>query len=447
VFDARVLIATLLVTAATGVVCGLAPALQATRPDLTEAMKTGDSTADHRAERWLGGLLVGQVALTVVLLVGAGLFVRSLRNLDILDLGFDVQQLLRARVTAQQGGTRLDADALAHRLLANASSLPGVERVALATAGPFGIGMMKPVFVPDRVAEENPIPPGMSAVTPDFFRALGIPLEAGRAFESTDRVGTEPVAIVNDAMAKHLWPSGDAIGKCIKVADPNAPCARVVGVVGNARQGNIVRQSIQYEQLHDGFYVPLEQQPAETRVGVFGIMLYVRAKTDGAALVPALTKMLIDQAPGPRAPDVVAFATAVEPQIRPWRVGVMMFGVFGIIGLVLAVIGLHGVLAFRVAQRTREIGVRLALGATPRDVYRVVVDQGLRLGALGIAIGSVGALTIGHGLGTLLFGVSPRDPVVLLSIAATLLVVVVLASLIPAYRANRIDPIEALRDL
>ncbi len=447
IFDWRVLLATLASAALTAVACGLAPALHASRQNLNDAMKVGEQSADVRVERALSGLMVAQVALALVLLVGAGLFVRSLHNLDILELGFDVQRSLRARLLKPTGATPLEADQLAHAVRDGLAALPGVEAVALATAGPFGNGMMQRVFVPDRGAEDNEIPPGMSAVSPAFFRTLDVPLKRGREFTDADRAGAPPVAIVNEAMAQHLWPNRTPLGRCIKIGSPTAPCATVVGVVGNTRQGNIVRQSIQYERVHDGFYVPLEQQPPPTRVGAFGIMLYVRTAGDATALVPTVRRFIAERAHASGIPDVTAFATAVEPQVRPWRIGVLLFGAFGVIALALAVVGLYGALAFRVTQRTREIGVRLALGASAIDVYRVVVGQGMRLVAGGVLIGLAGALTIGHALGTMLFGVSPRDPVVMSAIALVIVVASVVASWLPARRAARIDPLTSLRDL
>jgi putative ABC transport system permease protein len=446
-FSVRVLVVTLMATVVTGLACGVAPAVQATRPDLTVALKSGEREGSSVHGRVLGALLVGQVALTLVLLVSAALFVRSLRNLDILDLGFDVQQLLRARVTVGAGSSPAEADELVHQLLERTRSLPGVERAALATAGPFGNGMMLPVTIPGRARDSTVTTPGISAVTPEFFAALGVRLRRGRLFTPADRLGGQLVAIVNEEMARRSWAGSDPLGKCIKVGGDAMPCTTVVGVVANTRQGNITRQSIQYERIREGYYVPLEQQPVPKRVGHFGVMLYVRASSNGGSLLPAVRRTMQAVIPAAPLPDVAAFSTLLEPQIRPWRLGVMMFGLFGVIALALALVGLYGVLAFNVSQRTREIGVRVALGAGRRDVHRLVLGQGLRLSALGVGVGLVAALTIGRGLAAIVFGVSPRDPVVLGTVSAAMLLVAALASYLPAVRATRIDPMEALRDL
>jgi predicted permease len=363
----------------------------------------------------------------------------------VLDLGFDVQQVLRARIHSAQGSTPVQADQLAHELLDRARALPGVERAALATTGPFGNGMMEPISIPGRPREEGGAPPGMGAVTPGFFATLGIALKRGRLFTDADRLGSDPVAIVSEAMAQHYWPGENAVGKCIQITD--ARCTTVVGVVGNTRQGNITRLSIQYEQPHETFYVPFEQAPVSRRFGIFGIMLYVRGTGDAVPLVPAVRRIVGERNPAGTLPDVTAFATAIEPQIRPWRLGVMMFGLFGAVGLVLAVVGLYGVLAFRVNQREREIGVRVTLGATRSDVSRLVLWEGLRLSALGVVIGLVAALTAGRALATIVFGVSPRDPMTLALTGIVLLVVAAVASALPAWRAAGIDPMRVLRDL
>jgi predicted permease len=450
VFDHRILIGTLVITALTAIACGVLPALHATRQDINAAMKSGDQLADVRTERALSGLLIGQIALTIVLLVGAGLFIRSLHNLDVLDLGFDVQHSLRVRLAKPNGATPVEADLLAHRVRDVVASIPGVDRAVLATAGPFGNVEMRPIFLPGRAPAqpgENAIPPGMSAVQPGFFQTLGIRLLRGRDFLDTDRIGAAPVIIVNEAMARHLWPGTNPLGQCVKVGAPSAPCSTVVGVAANARQGNIVRQSIQYERVRDAYYLPLEQQPPQTRFKIFGELLYVRASGDAVSTIPAVRRAVLSEMPGTGVPDVTAFAAAVEPQVHPWRVGVLMFGLFGAIGFLLALIGIHGMLAFRVNQRRKELGVRMALGATAADVYRTVVGQGARVAAIGIAIGVLSSLTIGHALGAILFGVSPRDPIVLTAIGSLMLCAAAVASFLPARAAVAIDVVRVLRDL
>jgi predicted permease len=446
-FDTRMLVLTMIATVLTGVACGLAPAIQATRPDLTVALKAGEQGSTVARSRVLSGFFVGQLALTLVLLLAAGLFVRSLRNLDVLDLGFDVQQVLRARIARAPGSTPVEADQLSHQLLERTRALPGVEAAALATAGPFGNGRFESVRIPGQSRDDELLPIGISAVTPGFFAALGVRLERGRLFTDADRLGTAPVAVVNEAMVQAYWGGANPVGKCFKLGREPGPCITVIGVVANARQGNITRLSVQYERPRANYYPPLEQEPLVMRNGLFGIMLYVRSSGDAASLVPAVRRIIPESNPNARVPDVMSFAEGIEPQIRPWRLGVLMFGLFGAIALVLAVVGLYGVLAFRVSERQREIGVRISLGATRAHVQRLVLGEGLRLSALGVAIGVVVALTIGRALSTIVFGVSPRDPVILALTGAVLLAVAAIASAVPAWRATQIDPMRVLRDL
>jgi len=452
--DPRVLAVTVAATVLTGLACGLAPVLHATRPDLTVALKAGEREGTEGRSRTLNVLLVAQIALTLVLLVGTGLFVRSLRNLDKLDLGFDVTTVLRAPAGSVQmlGYTPAQTDRFSHELRDRVATLPGVQHAALATGGPFADPPPSlPLAIPGRVVDTD-IETPISAVTPDFFATLGMSLRSGRIFSSADRAGAPRVAIVNETMARRYWPAGDAVGKCIQIGGAfnntrpdTMPCTTVVGIVRTARQPSVFRQTIQDELPAAAYYVPFEQQDLDIRLPF--ATLYVRTVGDAERAVPLVRRTMEALAPDLPYPDVVAFGSALAPQIRPRRLGVQMFGVLGGIALLLAIIGLYGVLAFHVTQRTHEIGVRVALGAQRDDVHRLVLGQGLLLGALGVALGLAVALIAAPAIGRLVYGVSPRDPLVLASTATTLLIVVVLASYLPARRAAAIDPIQALQEL
>lgn len=439
VLDIRVLGITVAAAVMTGVLCGLAPAAVALRAAIGAALRTGERDSADGRGKTLGALLVAQVALTLVLLAGTGLFVRSVRNLQTLDLGFDVEHLLRARVGGGGFG-RNTPQSFFPDLLDRVRALPGVERATLATGGPFGNEWMVPLRVPGRAVEAG-MPPTFAAVDPDFFATLGMTLERGRLFNGADGASAAQVAVVNDAMARHYW-DGDAIGRCMKIGGDTMPCTTVVGVVRNTRQGNITQQSIQNERTAMSYYVLLDH----TR-GDRAAMLYVRTRGGAARLVPNVRRLMETLAPDLPYPDVTAFSTALEPQFRPWRLGATMFGIFGAIAMVLAIVGLYGVLAFRVGQRTHEIGVRVALGAQRGDVHRLILSQGLRLAALGVVFGIVVALAAGRAINALLYGVSGRDPLVLTITSAALLAVSLLASYLPSRRATRIDPLEALREL
>jgi predicted permease len=283
--------------------------------------------------------------------------------------------------------------------------------------------------------------PWVVSVSPDFFATLGIALRSGRTLSAADRVGTQRVAVVNEEMARRYWPTGSAIGKCIMVGGDTAPCTTIVGVVQNVRQG-AVDQPITREVLRKRYYLPLDQESNPAR-----LMLFVRATGNAAAVVPSVRRLMEGMAPDLPFADVTAFSTALAPQLRPWRLGATVLGIFGGVALVLAVIGLYGVLAYRVSQRTHELGVRMALGGQQSDVLRLVVGQGLRVTALGVALGAGVALAGGRAIGALLYGVAPSDPLVYIASGVTLLGAAALASYIPARRAALVDPVEALREL
>ena len=451
--DPRVLAVTVAATVLTGVACGLVPVLHTTRPDLTTALKAGERTGTERRSRTLSVLLVAQVALTLVLLAGAGLFVRSLRNLDRLDLGFDVTTVLvaPAGTVHMLGYTPVQTDRYSHELRDRVAGLPGVRSAALASGGPFADWYSMPVAIPGGAAD-TVMQMRAGGVTPDFFGTLGMSLRGGRNFSSADRAGAPRVAIVNETMARRYWPAGDAVGKCIQIGSAyndtrpdTMPCTTVVGIVHPARQGDLFHQPIQDEQPTAEYYVPFDQQALADRLPYAA--LYVRTAGEAERAVPLVRRTMESLAPDLPYPDVVALSSALAPQIRPWRLGVQMFGVFGGIALLLAVVGLYGVLAFHVTQRTHEIGVRVALGAQRDDVHSLVMGQGFVLGALGIAIGLGVVLIAAPALGRLVYGVSPRDPLVLVSAAVTLLTVVAIASYLPARRAAAIDPMRALQEL
>lgn len=446
VLDTRVLAITFAATVLTAIVCGLAPAIRATRPDLVTTLKGADRVGPEGG-RLLSGLLVGQVALTLVLLVGAGLFVRSVQNLSIMDLGFDAQHVIRVRASADFRGAGPRAGAqFFDRLTERLHHTQGVRGVALATGGPFSGTRSNPLTVPGHAEEKDRFTVAIAA-TPDFFATLGITRRSGRLFTDADRAGTERVAVVNEAMAHHYWPAGDAVGRCIKVGGDTMPCTTVIGIVKSARQGNHVQQPIQDEDPEAAYYIPYAQD-AEIATDPFATpTLYVRTVGDASGLVSEVRALMVTLAPELTYPDVVAFSTALAPQFRPWKLGASLFGLFGGIALLLATVGLYGVLAFRVSQRTHEIGVRIALGARARDVERLVIRQGLVLSALGVTIGIGVALAAGGALSALLYGVSPTDPAVLALSAAVLVLAAGLASWLPALRAARVDPMEALRDL
>lgn len=444
-FNARVLAVSFAAMAFTGLATGLAPALEGANVDLAGAMKTASRERVVHRGPTLTTLLIVQIALALVLSLGATLFTQSLRNLTALDLGFDAEHLLRVRANPTSiGYTPARATQFSQQLAERVRALPGVARVAPATGGPFAGESGQSVWisghaVPD-IFSGGPVE---ATVSREFFETLGMKLRRGRMFTSSDRAGTPLVTVINEEMARRYWPAGDALGKCILVGSDTVPCTTVIGIVETARQGNHVAQPIQNEQPASRYYLAIAQNSA----AAVAPMLYVRSISEATKMVPLVRRTINEIEPELPFPDVAAFSTALAPQFRPWRLGAAMFSLFGGIALLLAVVGLYGVLAFRVSQRTHEIGIRMSLGAQEGDVRNLVIGQGLRLAVLGVVIGIVLSVAIGRTANSLLYGVSATNPFILAAVCAVILAIAAVASYVPARRATRIDPLEALREL
>jgi putative ABC transport system permease protein len=444
-FDARVVEFTALLTVVTTAVFGLAPALRVARSGLHLAL---GATSRTQAARSVGRntLVVGQLAASLVLLIGAGLFVRSLRNVKAIDTGFALDRLLVVSLDLRGARlTRERADELWGRALARVRALPGVRSVSLGGGAPFEMVMMMPVDAPGFSAPDGrPRPAQADFAGTTYFSTLGIPIRAGRAFTEEDREGSAAVAIVNQTLARRIWGTASPIGRCIYAGmiGRDAPCLTVVGVSADARYADITAAPSPF------FYRPLVQRPrgappmtvmhirvADTRSGA----------PDLSALATQVRREL--QALDPSVPFVNVRPTAdlVRPQMIPWRIGTMMFGLFGALGALLAAVGLAGVLSFVVAQRTRELGVRIALGAQRRDVLALVLGEGGRLVAIGVAVGVAAGAAATRLFASMLYGVSPLDPVVYVATAGALAAVGLLAMYVPARRATRVDPAVALR--
>jgi predicted permease len=277
--------------------------------------------------------------------------------------------------------------------------------------------------------------PYFNAVTPDFFDAVGTRVLRGRGFATADRGGRQRVAVVNETLARLWWPGESPIGRCMKVGGDTMPCSEIVGVVENARRFELI------EDESAQFFIPLEHAPAYLQPGA----VFVRAVGDPRALTGTLRRRLQSAVPNLPPVNVEPFRDQVSPQTRSWRLGATMFGAFGVLALVLAAVGLYGVLAYDVSQRTHEMGVRVALGAQGRDVSRLVVWEGLRVMTVGGAIGFGIALAAGRIVAPLLFQTSPREPLVFGIVGVVVLVVALVATLVPAWRAARVDPVVALR--
>ena len=433
--DIRMIVYGAVIALVVGVATGIVPALQSSRPDVIAALRMGAQAAGTRGSARTT-LLVTQGALALVLLVGTGLFVRSVQRINAVPLGLEADKVIVAQVnTTGREFSDERMNAMYEELARAVGNVPGVEFSSLTLSLPFGATIAGPIFVPglDSLPVTGDGGPYLNAIGPDYFAALGTPILKGRGITAADRAGSPQVALVNETAARLWWPGRDAIGQCVQVGEPGSACKTVVGVVANSRRQSIIED----EYVH--VFVPISQSDwAKPRT----VIARVRGNVDVAAGQVQRAVQGSTSLPFVR---VAPLNTRLTTQTQSWRLGATMFGVFGILSIVIAAIGLYGVLAFDVSQRLREIGVRMALGGAPRAVAMMVVRQGLRLAAVGCGLGLLVALVAGRRIEPLLFRTSPLDPLVYAGALLVILVTAVLASWLPARRAARVDPILALR--
>ena len=438
--DGRVLAFTAASTILVGLVTGLVPAMQGSAPNLARTLREGTRGSGLSRSRTRSLLLLVQAAVSVVLLVGTGLFVRSLIAVHGVSLGVDVNRLLTATIDLRSVGIdSAAADDYFRRVVDATVRLPGVASVSLADAAPFGewsIGT--DLFIPGRDSlppnEESPF---QSYVSPNYFASAGTRILHGRSFADADaRVNAAPVIIINEAVERWLWPGQSAIGRCLHIGKKTEPCAEIVGVAATTH-----RHSIAEDDAPLQVYLPMRESRGDARAR----MVVVRPISDEPdALIEPVRRVMQSVVPGVPFANVRPMRASLDGELRPWELGATMFATFGCIALVLSSLGLYSVVAYTVAQRMHEMGVRVALGARSIDIRRLVLAQGLRIAALGVAGGTIVALLSGRFVAPLLFQTSPRDPVVYSAVVALLLAVATIASLVPARRAVRADPLVAL---
>ena len=432
--DGRTILFALVAAVVVGLLTGLAPVLQARRADLTADLKAGAREGTIQRSKMRVALLVFQGALSVVLLVGAGLFVRSLRNVNAVPLGYDVDPVLLVNLNMR--GEKLDSTgtlALRQRLLRAAQSTPQVEHASLQTSVPFwsmwSVGLyVQGIDTVSRLGQFD-----LNGVSPDYFATLGTRILRGRGFSDLDVENAQRVMVVSEAMGKALWPGKDPIGQCVRVNADTLPCTYVVGVAENIKEQSLSADSSYY------YYLPATQ--FNPQVGG----LFVRVRGEADQFKEALRRRLQHEMPGASYVTITPLGEIIGGQRRSWHLGATMFVAFGVLALLLAAIGLYSVIAYNVAQRTHELGVRVAVGAQSRDLIRLVVVEGLRLAVIGVAIGVGTALVAAKWLKPLLFEESPRDPLVFAGVTVLLIGTAVAASWLPALRASRVDPMVALR--
>ena len=437
--DPWVYVFTFLVSAVAGIGTGLWPARRATRFDLVETLKDSASLAGTSRHRFRNLLVIGQVTMSLVVLISAGLFLHSLMQMQHIALGFKPERLLMMSIDLElQQYTTPRGLRFVEELLTRAEALPGVERATVSSHVPFDYGMQ----ITD-VAIDGTIPgskddyasSAFNVVGPNFFDTTGAVLLQGRGFDETDDERSRRVAVVNQAMARKLWPSEDPIGRRFRFGR-NGPWIEVVGVASDGKYVMLAEEPRTY------FYLPLSQEYRSP------MTLMVRSASEPEALVQPLQRLLGEMDSHLPVFNVRTMDEHVRSSVfglMPLRIGASMAALQGVIGLLLALMGLYAVVSYGVSQRIREIGVRMALGAEPRDVLRLVVREGMRLSLVGIAIGLLVAFGVGLALSRVLYGLAPVDSAVLAGVTLLLLFVSALACYVPARRATRVDPLVALR--
>jgi len=438
--DTTVFLFTLSVSMAAGAVSGLAPALAASKTDLVSTLKEGARGARTGVgrNRLRQGLVVAEVALALVVLIGAGLLVGSFARLTAVKPGFDPNNLMTMWIalTGERYGTVTANTRFIKELTASLEALPGARGVAISDDFPIqGTDTRDYPEIEGRgAAPEDRTLVGHHAINPRYFEAMRVPLVKGRAFTERDDASAPPVVIINEAMANRVWPNEESLGKRIRFGGPGEPWSEVVGVVANVK--------------HDGLhladsphcYSPHLQQPRPF------LAIAVRSQTDQAALLASVRQAVRKIDPNLPLVQPLTMEDRMERVVATRRLTLALFSLFAVVALSLAAIGLYGVMSYGVAQRTHELGIRIALGATSRDALKLVIGQGMKLVALGLALGLGVALIGSRLMSHLLFGVSARDPLTFVVIAFLLTFVALLACYIPARRATKVDPMVALRN-
>ena len=435
--DSHVLLFTLGLALLTGIIFGLAPAIKASRADVSEALKAGGRGGSGT---WTRGplrsiLIVSEVALALITLVGAGLFIRSMQNAQRTDFGFESKRLFVMAVDLgalhydEAHGQQFYRDAIQR-----VNTSPMVQAAAVASNLPLGGGLERTVFPEgkDETSGYRGTLTQLNDVSPGFFDTLRIPLKKGRSFTDLDKNQTTPVAVINEAMARHFWPDQDAIGKRFHFfGDPKL--LEVVGIVGNT----VINQV--GEDPQPLAYLPLTQDypPAAT--------VQVRTSGDPRAVIATVRRQIQALDPNLAITNVQTVEDVLNQGLWAPRMAAALLTLFGGLALTLAAIGVYGVLSYSVNQQTREIGIRMALGATPTGVLRWVVGQGLRLAGAGVLVGVVAGLGLMRFMGSLLFGVSTHDPETFGTVILVLGMIALLACYLPARRATKVNPVVALR--
>lgn len=440
--DARMLIFTLLVSLGTAVPLALIPTLQASKPNLNEVLneESGKASSGLRSARVFNLLVIGEIALAFVLLIGAGLLIKSFRQLSQIDPGFNRQNLLTMQLTLPSLGYPKDSQVSAFykQLLDQLKIVPGVQSIGAIDALPlsgrktdtqFGIEGRMP-GPGDHLPDEE-----VRSISPDYFRAMMIPILKGRSFSESDRAGSQMVVVINQALAHKYFPNEDPLGKRLAFdGTPEGPNWReIVGVAGSVKNFGLDLEP------KPEFYLPLEQYPSNT------VTLVVRTQSNPTDITGAVRNTVKAQDANLPLYNIKTMEEVIAASVSQQMLTVRLFGLFSLLALLLASLGVYGVMAYSVTQRTREIGIRMALGASPRNIVKLVMKRGMFLVFVGVIIGLIGAFVLTRVVANLLFGTSATDVTTFLQITVLLVIISLIATLIPAWRATKVDPVNALR--
>jgi putative ABC transport system permease protein len=432
--DLRVLGFTLLITLVTGLLFGFLPALRFSRTDLNVSLKEGGRGGGLHGRGLRNALMVSEVALAIVLLIGAGLLIRSFVKLLDVDPGYRAENLLTARIALPPRYSDNSQRAQFYeRILQRIAALPGVTAVGATSHLPLtSYNMGAQLRVEGRQPREGENPPSapVARVNPDYFRTMGISLRAGRLINDSDTQDAPGVALLSETLAHRLFPDEDPLGKRLSVAGLDAT---IVGVVSDIRYTGLDGE------IEQAVYLSYRQLPRS------GMALVLRGAVEPSSLAPALRNAVREIDPALPVYDVMTMNERLSNSVAARRFNLLLLGAFAALALLLAGVGVYGVISYVVTQRTHEIGIRMALGAQSADVARLFIKQGMTLVMLGVALGSVGAFALTRVMKSLLFGVGATDPLTFAVITLLLISVALLACWIPARRATKVDLIITLR--
>ena len=436
--NAGAVVVTLVTSLLTALLFGLFPAWQVSRLSLVTMLKEGTAGAISTRSKLRSVLVVAELSLALLLLTGAGLLIRSFIRLQGVPTGFEPENLTAMTINLRSSGypDQKSRTSFTEKLMTQLAALPAIRSVGFSTNLPLDVGLQGTEFKIEGQTESPGVTPHthVSIVSPGYFHTMGTPLLQGREFNTGDYADAPGVVIINSYLAQHYFPGQNALGKRLEMGFRSGRLLQIIGVAADVRHDSL------QSELHPGMYLPYAQAPQG-----LPLIVLVRGTSDSAAVVAGVREQLrqID----PRLPlyDVKTMNQVVHTAMARPRFITFLLGGFAAVALLLAAVGIYGVIAYTVGQSTREIGIRMALGARPAHVWRLVIGQGLMLTILGVGIGLTGAFALTRLISTLLFGVTPTDPLTFLGGAALLVLVALLACYVPAKRAMRVDPLVALR--